>query len=293
MVVEVCRHPVHHTMTESSQNGSSSSTSKQSQDLVNDLRNLILGDKLKIKVQYKEEKSAIDLERPVNFSSLESYFTQKYRKPLIVYYTTSTRDLLIQIKNQEDLDEIVKLYDASGSTKRLRLILSQKRDAPEYRVPESSNTGIITSITETSFTETTESQASIASASACSGFYGSTNSKLADEIAGGNTPRPPTYWREGACLGRGAFGSVYVCFDVGTGEFFDKYWNNNDFLATHLAVKKIYLRNNNNRSLRRKLVNFEYEINLFSTLSHPNIVQYKGMQQTSDCVNIFMEYMTG
>lgn len=217
MVVKVSRELARHNMNEPTQNGS---TSQENQDIVNDLRSLFLGEKLnklKIKVQYKEERSAIDLERPVNFSSLETYFTQKYRKSLSIYYTTSSRDLLIQIKNQEDLDEIVRLYDASGSTKRLRLILSQKRDAPEYKISES-NAGIITSITETSFTETTESQASIASASACSGFYGSTSSKLTEEIANGNTPRPPTCWREGACLGRGAFGSVYVCFDVGTGE---------------------------------------------------------------------------
>src|SRR3954471_16605842 len=113
MVVKVSRELARHNMNEPSQNGS---TSQESQDIVNDLRSLFVGEKLnklKIKVQYKEERSAIDLERPVNFSSLETYFTQKYRKSLSIYYTTSSRDLLIQIKNQEDLDEIVRLYDAS------------------------------------------------------------------------------------------------------------------------------------------------------------------------------------
>jgi serine/threonine protein kinase len=59
-----------------------------------------------------------------------------------------------------------------------------------------------------------------------------------------------------------------------------------------LVVKKIYLRGNN-RQRSRVLATLENELNLLGTLRHPNIVQYFGVVERHDCVNIFMELMAG
>lgn len=68
------------------------------EDLKSSLMRLMIGDDLRIKVQYMDERSALNLMRPVNFKSLEQYFEQKYRRHLNLYYTTSSRELMIQIK---------------------------------------------------------------------------------------------------------------------------------------------------------------------------------------------------
>lgn len=59
-----------------------------------------------------------------------------------------------------------------------------------------------------------------------------------------------------------------------------------------LVVKKIYLRGNS-RQRSRVLATLENELNLLGTLRHPNIVQYFGVVERQDCINIFMELMAG
>lgn len=46
-----------------------------------------------------------------------------------------------------------------------------------------------------------------------------------------SAPRSPTNWRQGKCLGNGAFGQVYLCYDADTGREF--------------AVKRVLLNSNN------------------------------------------------
>lgn len=39
-----------------------------------------------------------------------------------------------------------------------------------------------------------------------------------DERRSANTPRAPTNWKQGKCIGSGAFGQVFLCYDVDTGK---------------------------------------------------------------------------
>ncbi|VDM70217.1 unnamed protein product, partial [Strongylus vulgaris] len=80
------------------------------------------------------------------------------------------------------------------------------------------------------------------------------------------------------CIGSGAFGSVYLAYDVDTGR--------------DLAVKKIPIIPDN-RELRREAQGLEFDVQELGRLQHPRIVQYLGVQKTSDRILIFMEYMTG
>uniref|UniRef100_A0A183BQ99 Ras-associating domain-containing protein n=1 Tax=Globodera pallida TaxID=36090 RepID=A0A183BQ99_GLOPA len=100
-------------------------------DLRNDLMRLMIGDEhlLKIKAQYLDERTALNLRRPVSFSELEQYFQNKHGRLLNFYYTTSTRELMVQVHNQQDLDQVIKLHEGTGGTqRRMRLILSQQQE---------------------------------------------------------------------------------------------------------------------------------------------------------------------
>uniref|UniRef100_A0A0K0DBS7 Protein kinase domain-containing protein n=1 Tax=Angiostrongylus cantonensis TaxID=6313 RepID=A0A0K0DBS7_ANGCA len=59
-----------------------------------------------------------------------------------------------------------------------------------------------------------------------------------------------------------------------------------------LAVKKIPLIPDN-RELSREVQGLEFDVQELGRLQHPRIVQYLGVQKTSDRILIFMEYMTG
>uniref|UniRef100_A0A1I8BH38 Protein kinase domain-containing protein n=1 Tax=Meloidogyne hapla TaxID=6305 RepID=A0A1I8BH38_MELHA len=218
----------------------------------------------------------------------------KYGRLLNFYYTTSSRELMIQIRNQQDLDYVIQLHEKAGSKRRMRLILSQKRDnysensGPPLTPHSPVSFGVFSvpnGIAETTLSETSSLWSLISSSSTkrtpggtpirfC-GKRGETSSS--DGLSDPSTPRVPNNWREGRCLGRGAYGHVFVCLDVDTGE--------------QLVVKKIYLRGRQQRS--RVMATLENELNMLGTLKHPNIVQYVGFVERTDCVNIFMELMAG
>ncbi|KAK1337039.1 hypothetical protein QTO34_003084 [Cnephaeus nilssonii] len=94
------------------------------------------------------------------------------------------------------------------------------------------------------------------------------------------SPRAPINWRLGKLLGQGAFGRVYLCYDVDTGR--------------ELAVKQVQF--DPDRPETSKEVNaLECEIQLLKNLLHERIVQYYGclrdLQEKK--LSIFMEYMPG
>src|SRR4051812_12768681 len=68
---------------------------------------------LKIKFQYQEEQAALNLKRPVSYSMLQDYFQRRFRRHLNIYYTTSSREIVIQVQNQTDLDNVIDLYERS------------------------------------------------------------------------------------------------------------------------------------------------------------------------------------
>ncbi|KAI6182877.1 Mitogen-activated protein kinase kinase kinase 3 [Aphelenchoides bicaudatus] len=236
---------------------------------------------LKIKFQYQEEQAALNLKRPVSYSMLQDYFQRRFRRHLNIYYTTSTREIVIQVQNQVDLDNVIDLYERSGSKRRMRFILARKRDADELRPVAAPPHGLYHGIQESTLSETS----SIFSSGSAS--YSSSNrlNRFSSCFSDGDensprikTPNPPMNWREGRCLGRGMFGHVYLCLNVDTNE--------------QLVVKKIYM-NNQVRRRNRVFSCLENEISVLSALSHAHIVRYHGCAKTSECICIFMEYMTG
>ncbi|CAF0975511.1 unnamed protein product [Adineta ricciae] len=91
-------------------------------------------------------------------------------------------------------------------------------------------------------------------------------------------PQTPSNWKLGRQLGQGAFGKVFLCYDVDNG--------------CELAIKQIPIRGINSDTTRE--VKFlEGEINIYRQLDHERIVRYYGVEQTEDYLQIFMEYMAG
>lgn len=81
-------------------------------------------------------------------------------------------------------------------------------------------------------------------------------------------------WQQGRFIGSGAFGSVYQAQDLDTG--------------TLMAVKEV--RFQNHQSIGHILRTIKGEMSALERLSHPNVVQYYGVEVHRERVFIFMEY---
>ncbi|XP_043931043.1 mitogen-activated protein kinase kinase kinase 2 isoform X2 [Protopterus annectens] len=94
------------------------------------------------------------------------------------------------------------------------------------------------------------------------------------------SPRAPTNWRLGKLLGQGAFGRVYLCYDVDTGR--------------ELAVKQVQF-DPDSPDTSKEVSALECEIQLLKNLLHERIVQYYGCLRDIQerTLSIFMEYMPG
>ena len=84
-------------------------------------------------------------------------------------------------------------------------------------------------------------------------------------------------WRRGASLGSGAFGDVYLGFDLASGEL--------------MAVKQVCLIGVEN--VKKQMRSLRDEIELVSALEHPNIVRYFGTAVSGEYLDVFMEYVAG
>ena len=78
------------------------------------------------------------------------------------------------------------------------------------------------------------------------------------------------------CLGKGSFGEVYLSTKKGRKEYF--------------ATKKIDRKTVDKPSLKKY---FDNEINILSSLNHPNIVKLEGVKTTNQHYYIVMEYING
>uniref|UniRef100_A0A4W3IBK1 Mitogen-activated protein kinase kinase kinase 3 n=1 Tax=Callorhinchus milii TaxID=7868 RepID=A0A4W3IBK1_CALMI len=94
------------------------------------------------------------------------------------------------------------------------------------------------------------------------------------------TPSAPTNWRRGKLLGQGAFGRVYLCYDVDTGR--------------ELAAKQVQF-DPDSPETSKEVSALECEIQLLKNLRHQRIVQYYGSlrEKAERTLSIFMEYMPG
>ena len=84
-------------------------------------------------------------------------------------------------------------------------------------------------------------------------------------------------WQKGKFLGGGTFGSVYASVNLDTGG--------------PMAVKEI--RFQDRQSIKTVVPAIKGEMSVLELLSHPNIVQFFGVEVHRDRVYIFMEYCSG
>ncbi|XP_042329058.1 mitogen-activated protein kinase kinase kinase 3 isoform X1 [Sceloporus undulatus] len=94
------------------------------------------------------------------------------------------------------------------------------------------------------------------------------------------SPSAPINWRRGKLLGQGAFGRVYLCYDVDTGR--------------ELAAKQVQF-DPDSPETSKEVSALECEIQLLKNLQHERIVQYYGClrDRAEKTLSIFMEYMPG
>ncbi|KAI2649018.1 Mitogen-activated protein kinase kinase kinase 3 [Labeo rohita] len=94
------------------------------------------------------------------------------------------------------------------------------------------------------------------------------------------SPRAPVNWRQGKLLGRGAFGEVYLCYDVDTGR--------------ELAAKQVPF-DPECQETSKEVNALECEIQLLKNLRHDRIVQYYGCLRdpVQKKLSIFVEFMPG
>lgn len=81
-------------------------------------------------------------------------------------------------------------------------------------------------------------------------------------------------WQQGQFIGSGAFGSVYEAQDLDSGQL--------------IAVKEV--RTTSSQSMGHVLRSIKDEMTVLEMLSHPNVVQYYGVEVHRERVFIFMEY---
>ena len=90
-------------------------------------------------------------------------------------------------------------------------------------------------------------------------------------------------WMQGALIGQGTFGSVFLALHAVTGEL--------------MAVKQVEVPTNTNSTLDKKkegmVAALKHEIDLLRDLQHDNIVQYLGSNSDEAHFNIFLEYVPG
>uniref|UniRef100_A0A672HCE2 Protein kinase domain-containing protein n=1 Tax=Salarias fasciatus TaxID=181472 RepID=A0A672HCE2_SALFA len=101
-----------------------------------------------------------------------------------------------------------------------------------------------------------------------------------DRSVGHKSPSAPVTWRRGKLLGQGAFGRVYLCYDVDTGR--------------ELAAKQVQF-DPDSPETSKEVGALECEIQLLKNLHHERIVQYYGSlrDRSEKTLTIFMEYMPG
>lgn len=90
-------------------------------------------------------------------------------------------------------------------------------------------------------------------------------------------------YMQGAMIGQGSFGTVYLALHAITGEL--------------MALKQVEMPSSSGTSLDAKKNNMvealKREIDLLRELKHPNIVQYLGSNSDETHLNIFLEYVAG
>ncbi|VIO95238.1 Protein kinase domain containing protein [Brugia malayi] len=253
--------------------------------------------KIRIKAEFRGEKFCFEMHRPVIFDELQMHLNSRCNFKLNIYYTLRNHELIVPIRNQLELDRAIELvdFDRTSHQRSLRLLLSRYQSDTRLStlftcspIPDASGTFSVQSskIIEIPYCECrssgTSTNTGLINSPRQNGSSVSSGVVLADfdEYCQKDTSTPcaPTNWKQGKCIGSGAFGKVYVCVDVDTGK--------------EVALKRFNICRND-KHLKNHINQLENEINLLSTIQHNRIVQYLGAQQIDESICIFIEYMTG
>ncbi|KJH51101.1 kinase domain protein [Dictyocaulus viviparus] len=257
--------------------------------MVQEIKNLILAQRppvsrntLKIKMEYCGQKRCIEVERPVPITLLQEDVQRKYGSNINFYCKQKDGTLLFSVRNQEELDRAVKIcaffyaIDYTGE-RCLRLLLSKDQCySIEAQCPDKSQANYINPM-QVPWSKNCSSgrviRASFLKESGNSS-YSSTGAKVSTSWS----QHVPVHWIELRCIGNGAFGSVYLVYDVDRGR--------------DLALKKVPVIPDN-REASGETPGLEFDTQELDRLQHPRIVQYLGVRRLSDMNLLFMEYMTG
>ncbi|CAJ0570471.1 unnamed protein product, partial [Mesorhabditis spiculigera] len=184
-------------------------------------------------------------------------------------------NIMVAITNQKELDTAVQMVDRTGQ-KNLYIILSMHEGSsrqPLSMMPDES--GVYTlRVIEVPYTNNTPEPAvstrmlSAASLDSGAGSFGASTS---------NQPTLPVNWRKGRSLGRGAYGEVFVAYDMDT--------------SREICLKHILI--SSDETSRRDLSSFETDVIRLAQIQHPRLVRYLGVSTMPTDVLIFMEFMTG
>ncbi|KAF9255378.1 kinase-like protein [Marasmius fiardii PR-910] len=91
-------------------------------------------------------------------------------------------------------------------------------------------------------------------------------------------------WVLGELIGEGSYGRVYLALNATTGEL--------------MAVKQVEIatrhpEHHDRRRMREVAETLRLEKNTLALLDHPHIVRFLGFEETSQCLSMFMEYVSG
>ncbi|KAM3722036.1 Mitogen-activated protein kinase kinase kinase [Dirofilaria immitis] len=255
--------------------------------------------KIRIKAEFRGEKFCFEMYRPLMFDELQVHLNSRCNMKLNIYYTLRNHELIIPIRNQLELDRAIELVDldCASHQRSLRLLLSRYQSDIQLStlltystIPDASGTFSIqpSRIIEIPYSEYRSSCASTSTGMIDSSGKGQNSSSVSSGVVladfdehyqkSSSIPCAPTNWKQGKCIGSGAFGKVYVCVDVDTGR--------------EVALKRFNICRGD-KHLKNHINQLENEINLLSTIQHDRIVHYLGAQQIDDSICIFIEYMTG
>lgn len=78
-------------------------------DLMSSRRPPISRDILKIKMEYCGEKRCIEMDRPVSMRALQEHLQRKYGHAVNMYYLQGKGEVVVSIKNQDELDRAIKV----------------------------------------------------------------------------------------------------------------------------------------------------------------------------------------
>jgi serine/threonine protein kinase len=235
--------------------------------------NKSLQQSIRLKVHFRQTIRIVNVDDTSSFMQLKKRLCKDFElnTSRITLKYIDVDDDLITLTSQNDLME---LFSLQMNTVIVHLIVAQLPSSPII----SQKLTLQPLITNTTRNNSSDSSLSRISSSSSSSSSSESKNNSSTVSIGGNKI---CNWKLGEELGRGAFGRVYLGFNLNNGEL--------------MAVKKLDTKDMSQADLNET----EKELKLLSSsngtarLSHPNIVRYLGMERNTNSLCIFLEYVPG